>query len=83
MGRLGSRRAQPWEGEAPAEPPFGDAAASPVARREPRPPTAGQPYAPAKPTMSDSRRAGLKDTILALEILDDIGKLMALTVTDH
>jgi len=36
-----------------------------------------------EPVMSENRRAELKDAIFALESLDDVGKLMALTTTGH
>jgi hypothetical protein len=34
----------------------------------------------AEPVMSEDRRAERKDAIFALETLDDVGKLMALTI---
>ncbi len=36
----------------------------------------------AAPIMTDARRAELRDTVFALENLDDAGKLMALTIAD-
>ncbi len=37
----------------------------------------------AEPVMSDSRRTALKGCVFSLETLDDVGKLMALTVADR
>ncbi|MCH9002720.1 MAG: MmgE/PrpD family protein, partial [Planctomycetes bacterium] len=36
----------------------------------------------AEPVMSDKRRAELKDCIFSLDLLDDVNRLMALTVAD-